>query len=51
MVLNEFELQDLGSLAKALIELHLENPEKFAKEKTFNLLIDEYERMVSRKLG
>lgn len=51
MDLNDYELKHLGSTAKALIELHLEDSAKFGKKFLFEILLKEYERMVSKKLG
>ncbi len=51
MDLTDYELRDLGEKAKVLIDLHFENPEKFSKEKVFDLIADEYEKIVCRKHG
>lgn len=54
MDLTDYELQELGLKAKTLIDLHLNNPEQFGKEKVLDQLIDEYERIVTQwiaKLG
>jgi hypothetical protein len=41
---DEFKELDLGKRAKILIDLHLENPEKFSKEFILDQLFKQYEK-------